>query len=203
MGWRMVNSSGGARAARCSMASDDFLPAGVRIQSLNPHRDDRGVLTEIFREEWAVGCDPVQWNVVHSAARVLRGVHVHVDHDDYLVVISGVLVLGLHDIRPESRSAGCSRLVTLETATPRAVTIPPGVCHGFYFPVPSTLVYAVSAYWNPRDELGCRFDRGELGLEWPDSTPLLSERDDRAGGYQQMCQAFHEGRQELRRDAPP
>ena len=185
------------------MAGDESLPDGVHIRPLRPHPDDRGVLTEIFRQEWTVGCDPVQWNVVHSAAGVLRGVHVHVDHSDYLVVIAGVLVLGTHDIRPQSRSGGRSRMVTLEAAEPRAITIPPGVCHGFYFPVPSTLVYAVSAYWNPRDELGCRFDCAELGLQWPNPAPRLSERDRDAGTYQQMRAAFREQWDEHRMRAVP
>jgi dTDP-4-dehydrorhamnose 3,5-epimerase len=180
------------------MTSDDVLPDGVQIRSLKPHPDDRGVLTEIFRQEWTVGCDPVQWNVVHSAAAVLRGVHVHVNHSDYLVMIAGVMVLGMHDIRPESRSRGWSRMVTLEAAEPRAIIIPPGVCHGFHFPVPSTLVYAVSAYWNPRDELGCRFDCPELGLQWPNQAPRLSDRDRDAGSYAQMCAAFRDRQDELR-----
>ena len=186
-----------------SMAGDASLLADVRIHPLKPHPDDRGILTEIFREEWAVDCSPVQWNVVHSAAGVLRGVHVHVDHHDYLVMVAGAMVLGTHDIRPDSPSRGCSRMVTLEAAEPRAITIPPGVCHGFYFLVPSTLVYAVSAYWNPRDELGCRFDCAELDLPWPDRTPRLSDRDRHAVSYHQMCEEFRELQQARRGRASP
>ncbi|WP_255468393.1 dTDP-4-dehydrorhamnose 3,5-epimerase family protein [Reyranella sp. CPCC 100927] len=172
------------------MVTDNFLPAGVHIQTLKTHPDERGSFTEIFRETWDVGCHAVQWNAVHSRAGVLRGVHVHVTHDDYLVALSGVLVLGLHDMRRHSRSVGWSRIMTLDAAAPLAITIPPGVCHGFYFPVPSLHVYAVSAYWNPQDELGCRFDSAELDLAWPDRDPRLSERDQHAGTYQQMCDAF-------------
>ena len=57
------------------------LPAGVALRPLRMHRDERGVLTEIFRESWA-GLAAVQWNAVRSAAGVLRGVHVHVRHAD-------------------------------------------------------------------------------------------------------------------------
>lgn len=176
------------------MVNNEFLPVGVGIRALKPHRDDRGVFTEIFREEWTVGCEAVQWNVASSAANVLRGVHVHLCHADYLVVLSGALVLGLHDIRPESGSAGLSCMITLDAAVPRAITIPPGVCHGFYFPIASTHIYAVSAYWDPDDELGCRFDAGELGLTWPSQTPHLSERDRCAVSYRQMCETFRDRR---------
>jgi dTDP-4-dehydrorhamnose 3,5-epimerase len=94
-------------------------------------------------------------------------------------------------------------MLTLDAAEPMAITIPPGVCHGFYFPVPSTLVYAVSAYWNPRDELGCRFDCAELGLQWPGAAPRLSDRDREAGSYRQMCDAFSERLHERRVRATP
>lgn len=174
------------------MVDHDSLPEDVHIRCLQPHADERGVLTEIFREEWAVGCDAVQWNLVHSAARVLRGVHVHTEHHDYVVVVGGVLVLGLHDMRPHSHSRGRSWVVTLDAATPTAVVIPPGVCHGFYFPVPSTHVYAVSHYWNPHDELGCRFDCDELGIDWPNGSPILSARDRDAGSYAELCRAFQD-----------
>ncbi len=172
------------------MASNEDLPDGVRTQLLTPHADDRGIFTEIFREEWSTGCAAVQWNAVHSVAGVLRGVHVHATHHDYLVVLSGVMVLGLHDIRPSSPTRGCSRLLTLDASAPRAITIPPGVCHGFYFPVASLHVYAVSAYWNPQDELGCQFDCRELELAWPTDTPRLSARDRMAGSYLQMCESY-------------
>lgn len=178
------------------MTSDDFLPAGIHIQPLQAHRDERGAFTEIFREEWKVGCRAVQWNAVHSQAGVLRGVHVYITHGEYLVVLSGIMVPGLHDMRRHSRSVGWSRIITIDAAAPRAITTPAGVCHGFYFPVPSTHVYAVSAYWDPLDELGCRFDSAELGLPWPNSDPLLSERDRRAGTYQR-CEAFTSRRQAL------
>jgi dTDP-4-dehydrorhamnose 3,5-epimerase len=173
---------------------------GVQIRALTPHADERGVFTELFRDEWQTGCAAVQWNAVHSRANVLRGVHVHASHDDYLVVLSGVLVLGLHDIRPDSPGAGQSHMLELDAATPRAITIPAGVCHGFYFPVPSLHVYAVSSYWDSRDEMGCRFDCAELGLTWPTGTPHLSRRDDGAGSYHQMCVAVDLRRAVLRRE---
>jgi dTDP-4-dehydrorhamnose 3,5-epimerase len=58
----------------------------IQIVTLSPLRDRRGSLTEIFRQEWVNSVVPVQWNYVQSEANVLRGVHVHVNHIDYLVV---------------------------------------------------------------------------------------------------------------------
>jgi len=57
-----------------------------KLIQLSTHWDARGALTEIFRGDWPDVAAPVQWNFVHSEANVLRGVHVHVTHVDYLVV---------------------------------------------------------------------------------------------------------------------
>jgi dTDP-4-dehydrorhamnose 3,5-epimerase len=184
------------RRASCSIN-------GVVLHELVPHVDDRGQLTEIHRESWASDFPKVQWNCVQSRARVLRGVHVHPLHFDYLFVGAGSMLLGLHDIRPDSATLGVSEMITLEASKPVGVAIPPGVCHGFYFPVPSVLVYAVSEYWSMADELGCRFDAPELKLNWPDHAPLLSPRDVEAVDYPTMVAAYRRAEAEAEHRAAP
>src|SRR5262249_4911308 len=107
--------------------------AGVAIVPLTPHADGRGTFTELYRGSWETGVPPVQWNAVHSSANVLRGVHVHRRHADYLTVVSGRATVGLHDLRPGSPTNGEGRIVELAAATPSALVIPQGVAHGFYF----------------------------------------------------------------------
>ncbi|MGQ0615019.1 MAG: dTDP-4-dehydrorhamnose 3,5-epimerase family protein [Planctomycetaceae bacterium] len=153
------------------------LPSGVRVRALTMHRDERGAFTEIFREEWPTGIAPVQWNVVRSEAGVLRGVHAHIRHADYLIVASGRMMLGLRDLRRGSATEGCAALLDLRADALRAVTIPAGVAHGFLFLEPSLHVYAVSETWNPEDELGCHWADPALAIPWPLRDPLLSPRD--------------------------
>ena len=112
------------------------VPRGVEVLPLQAHFDDRGRFTEIYRDEWRLGPRPVQWSMVRSAANVLRGVHVHALHVDYLTVAYGELILGLRDLRPSSPSHGLSVLLTLSAEDPHLVVIPVGVAHGFYFPGP-------------------------------------------------------------------
>ena len=166
---------------------------GVETIDLAPHTDVRGTFMEVYRDEWVDDTQPIQWNVVHSSANTLRGVHVHVDHHDYLTVLSGLMLLGLHDIRPESPTYGRSSTIELSTEPSRAILIPPGVCHGFYYLQPSIHLYAVSHYFNPADELGCRFDCPELNLDWPATSPLLSQRDQTADSYRTMCEKYLSG----------
>jgi len=153
------------------------LPHGVALHPLVERPDARGTFTELFRAEWKLGPQPLQWNFVRSAAGVLRGVHVHPHHADYLVVLEGCATIGLVDLRPGSPSERLAASLALDARTPCAIVIPPGVAHGFYFDVPSLHLYGVDHYWDPADELGCRFDDPDLGLRWPATPKRVSERD--------------------------
>jgi dTDP-4-dehydrorhamnose 3,5-epimerase len=156
------------------------LPAGCSLRPLTTHEDERGSFTELFRREWDTGADPVQWNVVASAAGVLRGVHVHIRHHDYLTVPRGHATVGLRDLRRSSPTSGLSTLIDLRGDELCALTIPRGVAHGFLFHEPSLHVYAVSHYWDPEDELACHWADPELELTWPLAPTLVSPRDEAA-----------------------
>ena len=168
-----------------------MLPDGVELLRLEPHPDERGVFTELFRDSWGLGLVPVQWNAVRSEPNVLRGVHVHWRHADFLTVVSGRATIGLHDLRRGSPTEGAGTAVDLAADSPQALLIPTGVAHGFYFHEPSVHVYAVTHDWDPADELGCRWNDPELGIPWPCSDPMLSERDRDAGSLSALRDAWH------------
>ncbi len=165
-----------ARRAFAGRGSDGMID-GVRLIELEPHHDERGTFLELHRLEWETGVAPVQWNAVRSEPGVLRGVHVHPRHDDYLLIHSGSATVGLADLRPGSETEGMRLCVTLDGDEPRAIVIPHGVAHGFMFREPSLHIYAVSHYWDTADELGVRWDDPDLAIPWPQADPLLSERD--------------------------
>lgn len=167
-----------------------MLPVGVRLHELVPHRDERGVFTELFRDSWHLEVEPVQWNLVRFEANVLRGVHVHHRHEDYLSLAVGRATIGLYDLRADSATAGLGTVLELTADSPAALVIPPGVAHGFYFPEPALHVYAVSHDWDRSDELGCRWDDPELRVVWPCSAPLISVRDAVLGPVSELRAAF-------------
>jgi hypothetical protein len=101
------------------------IPNGVRLYELKTHVDHRGEFTELFRETWSLGPRPLQWNLVWSSANVLRGVHVHREHADYLTVGAGELILGLHDMRPSAATYGRSMLLRLRADDPYIAVVPP------------------------------------------------------------------------------
>jgi len=165
------------------------LPAGVSLRPLTTHPDNRGDLTEVFRNEWHGSPLPVQWLVSRTEANVLRGVHVHARCWDYLCVIAGEMIVGLHDLRPTAPTAR-STMLHLNGARLQMLVIPTGVAHGFYSPGDSTFVVGASAYHDPSDHGGCRWDAPELAFDWPCAGPELSARDRGLGSYTEMRAAF-------------
>ncbi len=103
-----------------------MLPFGVELQELEPHADSRGVFTELFRDSWELSVSPVQWNVVRSEANVLRGVHAHWRHADYLTVVAGRAAIGLHDLREGSPTEGLGAVVGAHCRRPGRALDPAG-----------------------------------------------------------------------------
>jgi dTDP-4-dehydrorhamnose 3,5-epimerase len=169
------------------------LPTGVQVHPMTTHADSRGEFTEIFREEWRTGLSLVQWNLVRNRKGVLRGPHVHLIHDDYLMVVDGRSRVGLRDLRKGSDTEGLSATLDVGSDELMALVIPAGVLHGFYFPEPSTHVYAVTHYWDPvNDEYGCRWDDPGLGIDWGVSDPILSDKDRSLPPLAELVDLVHE-----------
>jgi dTDP-4-dehydrorhamnose 3,5-epimerase len=162
------------------------LPDGVRVMPLTMHPDNRGDLTEIYRNEWHDTPLPVQWMVSRTKANVLRGVHAHARHWDYYCVAEGEIIVGVHDLRPAAVATRQSAMRRLTSRRLEMLVIPAGVAHGLYSPGDSLLIVGTSTYYNPADDGGCRWDAPELNLDWPCSTPELSARDREAGSYAEL-----------------
>src|SRR6266545_4273263 len=162
------------------------LPDGVRLTPLKMHADKRGWVMEIFRSEWDVTHPSRQWNAGVSGPNVMRGAHVHLKHTDYLAVLDGRVSIGLFDLRPRSRAYRKSALVELSDRRPAAVTLPHGVLHAIYSHEATMHVYGLDHYYDPGDDLACRWDDPALGIAWPCTDPVLSDRDRSAGSLAEI-----------------
>lgn len=167
------------------------LPAGVERRSLSGHTDARGTFTEAFRESWWAGVAPVQWNVVRSAAGTLRGLHLHVVHQDVYILAEGSATLGLRDVRAGSPTEGISATLRLTGADLQVTVIPPGVLHGVVFDEPSLLFVGVTAYYDPADDIACRWSDPALGIDWPREPTLISDRDASAPPLSDVLEQLH------------
>jgi dTDP-4-dehydrorhamnose 3,5-epimerase len=152
---------------------------GVQLIPLTSHEDERGSITEVFRRSWIPGMSEIaQANVSHSHAGVLRGLHVHRRQADYMVVISGTAFIGLYDLRVGSPSERRKAEIRISAQEERsALYIPTGIAHGFYAETDLELQYLVDQYFTGEDEFGIAWDDPQVGIEWPDRHPVLSERD--------------------------
>jgi dTDP-4-dehydrorhamnose 3,5-epimerase len=153
--------------------------AGVEVLDLPSEQDARGALVELCRASWVEPDEPVQWNAITNRPGSLRGVHWHNAHADFIAPVHGSVLVAAVDLRIGSPTEGRAELIVLDAAEPRAIMIPPGVGHGFFSAEASVVMYGVSAYWDPDDEFGVRWDDPALGIAWPAGTAraLVSGRD--------------------------
>lgn len=166
------------------------LPAGVVLTELEGYADNRGELFEIHREGTR-GAGPLrQWNLSRCKGNSLRGVHLHLVHSDYLVVIEGDFVFGLRDMRPEEPTHGLAAMLELSGCVLRALLIPPGVAHGFFCATGGSIVYGLTHQWDPVDDLACRWDDPGHGMRFPASRPILSQRDMSAQSFADLAREY-------------
>ena len=82
------------------------------------------------------------------------------------------------DLRRDSPTFGKWEGHELDDETHRQLYVPVGFAHGFC--VRSGIAdvhYRLSSYYDPATEAGIAWDDPDVGVEWPVSEPLLSERD--------------------------
>ena len=152
---------------------------GVGVVDLTAHRDDRGAMTELYRREWLPdGPEMLQANLSDSKAGVLRGMHFHRRQTDYWVLLEGVAFVGMFDLRRGSPSEGRTEHLRFDASEAlHGLLIPPGVAHGFFAESAIRLEYLVDLAFDGSDENGVAWNDPDLGIPWPSSRPVLSERD--------------------------
>jgi dTDP-4-dehydrorhamnose 3,5-epimerase len=136
---------------------------GVTIRPLMPHKDQRGWLAELYREdELSPSQHPVMAYVSETLPGVARGPHEHVDQTDYFAFVGpGEFMLYLWDARPSSPTRGHCLKVAAGQSNRQSVIVPPGVIHayknigatpGWVFNAPNRL-YAGPGKRSPVDEI--------------------------------------------------
>jgi dTDP-4-dehydrorhamnose 3,5-epimerase len=164
---------------------------GCAVIPAKTNPDARGCLYEIYRAAWPGSFETVQWNACLSKAGVVRGVHVHVDYDEYYTLLAGRGFLGLHDIRRESLTFRRSVTIDWRADDRSAIVVPRGVAHVLYFAEDAVLAFGLSGYWSADlDVEGCRWDDPALGFEFPDGVKSLSQRDTESGSYEEMVRSY-------------
>lgn len=104
---------------------------GVIIKELNKYHDDRGWLSEIYRDDES-DFKPAMAYVSVTRPGIVRGPHEHKAQSDCFVFLGpGSFDLYLWDNRKNSETYQETLVVRLGDEKPASVIIPPGVVHGY------------------------------------------------------------------------
>jgi dTDP-4-dehydrorhamnose 3,5-epimerase len=162
---------------------DTDLP-GVCILEPKVFGDARG----FFYESWnavrftELGLDLrfVQSNVSRSARGVLRGLHYQYPNPQgkLVSVLEGEVYDVAVDIRHGSPTFGRSVAAVLSAENHRHFWVPEGFAHGFcVLSEHATFCYQCTTLYDPQADAGIRWNDAALGIDWPVSEPLLSDKD--------------------------
>jgi dTDP-4-dehydrorhamnose 3,5-epimerase len=150
------------------------------------HTDERGLFFEWFtdagfREFTGHRLDLRQANCSVSAAGVLRGLHfaqLPPSQAKYVTCVRGAVFDVAVDIRVGSPTFGTWDSVLLDDRSRRSIYISEGLAHGFLaLEDDSTVMYMCSAGYDPGREHTIRATDPALGIEWPGTGNVLSDRD--------------------------
>ena len=157
---------------------------GVVLIEPDVHGDDRGFLVETWRRDrWAglgVDLDFAQHNHSRSVRGTLRGLHFQTSPGQAKLVrcMRGRIFDVAVDLRRESPTFGRWEGHELDDQRHRQLLVPVGFGHGFcVLSEVADVSYLLSSPYDPATEAGIAWDDPDVGVEWPVTEPLLSERD--------------------------
>jgi dTDP-4-dehydrorhamnose 3,5-epimerase len=157
---------------------------GLVLVEPEVHGDERGFLVETFRAEaWrelGIDMQAVQENHSRSGKNILRGLHFQTSPGQAKLVrcMRGRIWDVAVDLRRDSGTYGQWEGHELDDERHRQFLVPVGFAHGFcVLSDVADVAYKLSTLYDPATEAGIAWDDPEVGVEWPISDPVLSERD--------------------------
>ncbi|MGE7825112.1 dTDP-4-dehydrorhamnose 3,5-epimerase [Paenibacillus sp. NPDC093718] len=170
------------------MKSSTLPISGLILIEPKVHGDHRGFFMESYNES-LFKQNGITYNFIqdnHSLSAepgVLRGLHyqLHPKAQTKLIrVLTGAIYDVIVDIRKSSSTFGQWYGVILSEHNHRQLLVPKGFAHGFCTLVPNTQVlYKVDEYYSPENDRGILWNDPALGIDWPTSNPILSDKDQR------------------------
>lgn len=146
--------------------------------------DDRGFFMETYQKEryetYGITCGFAQDNISFSVKDTLRGLHYQYPNEQakLVQVVQGEVFDVAVDIRKGSPTFGKWAGEILSGENRRQLYIPEGFAHGFCVTSPDALfVYKCSTYYSPENEHGILWSDPDIGIKWPVTSPLLSDKD--------------------------
>lgn len=142
---------------------------GIILKQLKTHPDDRGFFRELIRESddfFSPGFGQLSHSLLFD--NVIKAWHYHNIQTDWWYVATGVLRVGLCDLRNDSPTFKKTMDFLMgEYQDPSVLMIPPGIAHGCKaVQGPVNLFYVTSHVYNTNDEIRIPFDDPEIDFDW-------------------------------------
>jgi dTDP-4-dehydrorhamnose 3,5-epimerase len=159
---------------------------GVQLIQPRVFPDDRGFFLEVFKTvdfaSFGIKNMPVQINHSRSAKDVLRGLHYQMNpmaQGKLVRAISGEIFDVAVDIRKGSPTYGSWAGERLSGEGRSMLYIPEGFAHGFCVLSDTAEIeyYVFGGVYSPQHDRGILWNDPAIGIEWPVTSPLLSEKD--------------------------
>lgn len=155
-------------------------------------QDTRGFFMETFREDQfkaqGLPFQFVQDNHSRSARGVVRGLHFQWDPPmgKLMRVTAGAAFLVAVDIRKGSPTLGGWFGVEASAENRKQVWAPAGFARGFCVLSDfAEIQYKCTGLYNNKGESGVRWNDPRIGIQWPVTTPSLSDKDQKAQSLDQ------------------
>ena len=160
-----------------------LLP-GVLIIEPDVYRDERGWFLETYHcdkyEEGGLSFSFVQDNCSSSVHGTLRGLHAQLSRPQgkLVRVTKGEIFDVAVDIRRGSPSFTVWESVMLSAENFKQLYIPPGYAHGFcVLSDVAEVEYKCTDVYTPGDEITIAWNDPQIGIQWPHTSPILSQKD--------------------------
>jgi dTDP-4-dehydrorhamnose 3,5-epimerase len=157
---------------------------GVLLIEPTIHGDCRGRFFESYKKEeyhaFGIEDDFVQENQSLSQKNVLRGLHYRIEPEQAKLVrvIRGEVFDVVVDMRKKSPTFGKWQGFILSESNHIQLYIPVGFAHGFcVLSDTAEFLYKVTEYYSAEKEKGIIWNDPDIGIDWPISDPILSEKD--------------------------
>jgi dTDP-4-dehydrorhamnose 3,5-epimerase len=158
--------------------------SGLLLIEPRVFRDARGFFLEPYNAERyaaaGIAVTFVQDNHSMSVQGTLRGLHYqsHAGQAKLVRVTRGRIWDVAVDIRPDSPTFGRWEAIELGGEGHEQIFVPVGFAHGFCVLTESAeVLYKVTTVYDAQTECAIRYDDAELGVRWPVTRPVLSDRD--------------------------
>ncbi len=160
--------------------------AGLVLLQPESFADDRGYFLESYSrrdlEQLEITTEFVQDNHSRSVRDTVRGLHFQTGRGQAKLVRAarGRVWDVAVDIRADSPTFGEWEGFELDDVEHWQLYLPVGFAHGFCaISEVADVSYKVSAYYDPAAERGIAWDDPGIGISWPTTEPMLSDRDRR------------------------